>query len=120
VLLVAFVCIGCASNREITNKKYREPVENAMHIYEIRFILADGSFFKFFSVMKPNAFYIPSNDTGLTFIIYFQDVRGQDVYIPQDVLTTIDIKDYNVKDDIEKYFYKRKEIQEYYEQKIRQ
>ena len=121
--IFVFVLSGCASHTR-TVKQYDLPISHAAHIYKID-VLVDltikgkdsvHSFFKIYSLMRPNGFWYYTDSVGnVAFMYYIQDVRGKDYYIPTDLVILMHVHQYEPT-DVE-YDLERHEMLLYYEGK---
>ena len=116
LIVISIIFSGCSSEK-VYVKKYKENIENSIYFYEIRFVLNDGSFWKYYSILKPTYFYnIDEKDSlNISYVLYFQDVRGTEVYLPREVVMSVNIKSYSILDtDLQEYKEVKQEVKDYY------
>ena len=93
------------------------PLDHAIHIYEINFMLSDSvlSDLQIFSPWQPNGFWFRDTSQQMQFAYYFVDVTGREFYLPSNVVLAMKVSEYKIDDDdIDLYIGKCQKMLDYY------
>lgn len=119
ILLMFSMLFGCGSTQSVRNTVVYDviPLDHAIHIYEINFMLSDSvlSDLQIFSPWQPNGFWFRDTSQQMQFAYYFVDVTGREFYLPSNVVLAMKVSEYKIDDDdIDLYIGKCQKMLDYY------
>ena len=119
ILFLFSVLLGCSSTQSVRNTVVYDviPLDHAIHIYEINFMLSDSvlSDLQIFSLWQPNGFWFRDTSQQMQFAYYFVDVTGREFYLPSNVVLAMKVSEYKIDDDdIDLYIGKCQKMLDYY------
>ena len=119
ILFLFSVLLGCSSTQSVRNTVVYDviPLDHAIHIYEINFMLSDSvlSDLQIFSPWQPNGFWFRDTSQQMQFAYYFVDVTGREFYLPSNVVLAMKVSEYKIDDDdIDLYIGKCQKMLDYY------
>jgi hypothetical protein len=105
--------------QQVTRRIYLMPVDHITNVFQIDCMFNDSTLTHgtFYSFNRTNLFWYYDSIGTTRFFLYFEDVRGQQVYIPLEWLETWKVTEYNPS-DMKLYDMKRREILQYYDNNI--